>query len=182
MDIGQRARELEPKALDADSLRRSFHERLIYAVGKDRATATRRDWFNAVVLGLRDRMVSSLDFAPKMQESQPPQTAENPAADAPAPKAPDAPAAAPVMPAVNPAAGMAAAMSKMKPSVSPAGGAGGSAASGSSGMVAGAKMGSGKKEDEAPNHPAWPAAASICRTMSEVPDSAQAWLTDPVMT
>ncbi|MEI8393340.1 MAG: glycogen/starch/alpha-glucan phosphorylase [Rhodospirillaceae bacterium] len=52
-----RERELEPKALDVDSLRRSFHERLIYAVGKDKANATRRDWFNAVVLSVRDRMV-----------------------------------------------------------------------------------------------------------------------------
>ncbi|MEI6985472.1 MAG: glycogen/starch/alpha-glucan phosphorylase, partial [Rhodospirillaceae bacterium] len=59
MKIGHVTREfeLEPKALDVDGLRRSFQERLVYAVGKDRSTATRRDWFNAVVLSLRDRMV-----------------------------------------------------------------------------------------------------------------------------
>ena len=57
MDAGQKVRELEPKALDVDSLRRSFHERLVYAGGKDKRNATRRDWYNAVVLSLRDRMV-----------------------------------------------------------------------------------------------------------------------------
>ena len=57
MSAGLKVREFEPRGLDVDSLRRSFYERLVYAMGKDKLNATRRDWFNAVVLSLRDRMV-----------------------------------------------------------------------------------------------------------------------------
>ncbi len=57
MNAGTKGLVLEPRKLDLESLRRSFHERLVYSVGKDRPHATRRDWFHAVVLGLRDRLV-----------------------------------------------------------------------------------------------------------------------------
>ena len=57
MSAGTKGLVLEPRGLDVDALRQSFHERLVYSVGKDRPHATRRDWFHAVVLALRDRLV-----------------------------------------------------------------------------------------------------------------------------
>jgi starch phosphorylase len=46
-----------PKALDTEALKRSFHEWLTYAVGKDPRSATLRDWFDTVALSVRDRVV-----------------------------------------------------------------------------------------------------------------------------
>ena len=57
MSAGTKGLVVEPRGLDVESLRRSVLERLVYSVGKDRPHATRRDWFHAVVLGLRDRLV-----------------------------------------------------------------------------------------------------------------------------
>ena len=47
------------RSLDKDSLKRSFLEWLTYAVGKDTYTATSRDWFSAVALAVRDRLVDN---------------------------------------------------------------------------------------------------------------------------
>ncbi|HEX6144958.1 MAG TPA: hypothetical protein VFZ01_19750, partial [Geminicoccaceae bacterium] len=43
--------------LDKDGLKRSILEKLTYAIGKDAWHATERDWFGAVALALRDRIV-----------------------------------------------------------------------------------------------------------------------------
>ncbi len=42
---------------DVDSLRRSFSNHLLYAVGKDSVVASRGDWLQAVSLAVRDRLV-----------------------------------------------------------------------------------------------------------------------------
>lgn len=57
MDARYRSRELGRKAVDVDALKRSFLEWLVYSVGKDAKTATRRDWFATGALSVRDRVV-----------------------------------------------------------------------------------------------------------------------------
>ncbi|CAK0753937.1 glycogen phosphorylase [uncultured Gammaproteobacteria bacterium] len=57
MTILEPAPVLEPRGNDVESLKRSFLEKLVYSVGKDRRTATPHDWFNAVLLSVRDRLV-----------------------------------------------------------------------------------------------------------------------------
>ena len=57
MDARYKSRELERRRLDADGLKRSFLEWLVYSVGKDTKAATRRDWFHTVALAVRDRLV-----------------------------------------------------------------------------------------------------------------------------
>ena len=47
------------RSLDKESLKRSFLEWLTYSVGKDAYTATSRDWFSAVALAVRDRLVDN---------------------------------------------------------------------------------------------------------------------------
>lgn len=42
---------------DRESLRRSLANRLIYSLGKDPITATRRDWYHATAYAVRDRLV-----------------------------------------------------------------------------------------------------------------------------
>jgi len=42
---------------DAPSLREAIADRLLYSLGKDRGTATPRDWFQATALAVRDRMM-----------------------------------------------------------------------------------------------------------------------------
>jgi hypothetical protein len=49
--------ELDHPALDADSIRRSLYNRLIYTIGKDPITATDRDWFHAAAAVVRERMI-----------------------------------------------------------------------------------------------------------------------------
>ena len=49
--------ELDHPALDADSIRRSLYNRLIYTIGKDPITATDRDWFFAAAAVVRERMI-----------------------------------------------------------------------------------------------------------------------------
>jgi starch phosphorylase len=49
--------ELDHPALDADSIRRSLYNRLIYTIGKDPITATDRDWFYAAAAVVRERMI-----------------------------------------------------------------------------------------------------------------------------
>ncbi|MFO1073313.1 MAG: glycogen/starch/alpha-glucan phosphorylase [Geminicoccaceae bacterium] len=46
-----------PQRLDPDTIRTKILERLIYHVGKDPGTATRHDWFMALALTVRDRLV-----------------------------------------------------------------------------------------------------------------------------
>ena len=46
-----------PLHLDVETVRTKILERLIYHVGKDPATATRHDWFVALALTVRDRLV-----------------------------------------------------------------------------------------------------------------------------
>ncbi len=42
--------------LDAPSIKRSLANSLTYSMGKDRRTATQRDWFNALAYSVRDRL------------------------------------------------------------------------------------------------------------------------------
>ena len=49
--------ELDHPALDAESIRRSLYNRLIYTIGKDPITATDRDWFHAAAAVVRERMI-----------------------------------------------------------------------------------------------------------------------------
>jgi starch phosphorylase len=49
--------ELDHPALDADSIKRSLYNRLIYTIGKDPITATDRDWFFAAAAVVRERMI-----------------------------------------------------------------------------------------------------------------------------
>ncbi|MBI5898898.1 MAG: glycogen/starch/alpha-glucan phosphorylase [Rhodocyclales bacterium] len=49
--------ELDHPALDAESIRRSLYNRLIYTIGKDPITATDRDWFYAAAAVVRERMI-----------------------------------------------------------------------------------------------------------------------------
>ena len=48
---------LSPRPLDKDGLRQAMLGKLIYSVGKDPAHATRHDWFFALALTVRDRLV-----------------------------------------------------------------------------------------------------------------------------
>ena len=49
--------ELDHPTLDAESIRRSLYNRLIYTIGKDPITATDRDWYYAVAAVVRERMI-----------------------------------------------------------------------------------------------------------------------------
>ena len=49
--------EVDSPGYDRDSLRRSISSRLVYSMGKDPITATKRDWFVASVFAVRDRLV-----------------------------------------------------------------------------------------------------------------------------
>ena len=42
---------------DADSLKRSLSNRLIYSMGKDPITATHRDWFHTTAYAVRERLI-----------------------------------------------------------------------------------------------------------------------------
>lgn len=57
MDARTKSRELGKKSLDVEGLKRSFLEWLVYSVGKDVRSATRRDWFTTAALAVRDRVV-----------------------------------------------------------------------------------------------------------------------------
>ena len=48
---------LSPRPLDKEGLRQAMLGKLIYSVGKDPAHATRHDWFFALALTVRDRLV-----------------------------------------------------------------------------------------------------------------------------
>jgi starch phosphorylase len=48
---------LRPRNLDREGLREALLDKLLYSVGKDPARATRHDWFLAVALAVRDRLV-----------------------------------------------------------------------------------------------------------------------------
>jgi glycogen phosphorylase len=54
---GLGVRDTEGLANDVPSLRASIASRLLYSLGKDRHTATPRDWFHATALAVRDRMM-----------------------------------------------------------------------------------------------------------------------------
>ena len=43
--------------LDSDSIRLSLANRLVFSMGKDPITATNRDWFNATVYAVRERLI-----------------------------------------------------------------------------------------------------------------------------
>ena len=49
--------ELDHPTLDAESIRRSLYNRLIYTIGKDPITATDRDWYYAVAAVVRERII-----------------------------------------------------------------------------------------------------------------------------
>jgi starch phosphorylase len=49
--------ELEHPTLDAESIRRSLYQHLVFTVGKDPITATDRDWFYAAAAVVRERMI-----------------------------------------------------------------------------------------------------------------------------
>ncbi len=46
-----------PRSLDREGLREAILDKLVYAVGKDPRHATRHDWFVALALAVRDRLV-----------------------------------------------------------------------------------------------------------------------------
>ncbi len=43
--------------MSSDDLRRAIVDKLVYAVGKDMKTASSRDWFVALALAVRDKIV-----------------------------------------------------------------------------------------------------------------------------
>ena len=49
--------DLDHPTLDADSIRRSLYNRLVFTIGKDPITATDRDWFHAAAAVVRERMI-----------------------------------------------------------------------------------------------------------------------------
>ena len=49
--------ELDHPTLDAESIRRSLYNRLVYTIGKDPITATDRDWFYAAAAVVRERLI-----------------------------------------------------------------------------------------------------------------------------
>lgn len=49
--------DLDRPAVDADSIRRSLAQRLVYSIGKDPITATARDWFYAAAHATRERLI-----------------------------------------------------------------------------------------------------------------------------
>ena len=49
--------DLDHPTLDAESIRRSLYNRLVYTIGKDPITATDRDWFHAAAAVVRERMI-----------------------------------------------------------------------------------------------------------------------------
>jgi starch phosphorylase len=49
--------ELDHPTLDAESIRRSLYNRLVYTIGKDPITATDRDWFHAAAAVVRERLI-----------------------------------------------------------------------------------------------------------------------------
>ena len=49
--------ELDHPTLDAESIRHSLYNRLIYTIGKDPINATDRDWFYAAAAVVRERMI-----------------------------------------------------------------------------------------------------------------------------
>ncbi|MBK8649568.1 MAG: glycogen/starch/alpha-glucan phosphorylase [Gemmatimonadetes bacterium] len=55
--VSPTAFEGEGPGRDHDSLRRSITNRLLYSLGKDRVTATPRDWFHATALAVRDCLI-----------------------------------------------------------------------------------------------------------------------------
>ena len=46
-----------PRSLDREGLREAILDKLVYAVGKDPQHATRHDWFRALAMAVRDRLV-----------------------------------------------------------------------------------------------------------------------------
>jgi starch phosphorylase len=48
---------IDQRAMSTEALKRSILEKLTYAIGKDVSHATERDWFAAVALAVRDRIV-----------------------------------------------------------------------------------------------------------------------------
>jgi starch phosphorylase len=55
--VSPTAFEGEGPGRDHESLRRSITNRLLYSLGKDRVTATPRDWFHATALAVRDCLI-----------------------------------------------------------------------------------------------------------------------------
>ena len=49
--------ELQHPTLDAESIRSSLYQHLVFTVGKDPITATDRDWFYAAAAVVRERMI-----------------------------------------------------------------------------------------------------------------------------
>ncbi len=59
MDPVQQPAAIDRRGLDKEALKRSFVEWLVYSVGKDPETAKDRDWYDAVALAVRDRLVDN---------------------------------------------------------------------------------------------------------------------------
>jgi glycogen phosphorylase len=55
--VPQRAPDAVATVADVRPLRDAIADRLLYSLGKDRGTATPRDWFQATALAVRDRMM-----------------------------------------------------------------------------------------------------------------------------
>ncbi len=57
MDLARTPIPIPPRGMDRETLERSFLEWLVYSVGKDPASATKRDWFSSVALAVRSRLI-----------------------------------------------------------------------------------------------------------------------------
>ena len=57
MDPVLQPAEIDRRGLDTEALKRAFLERLVYSVGKDPESAKDHDWYEAVALAVRDRLV-----------------------------------------------------------------------------------------------------------------------------
>ncbi|NNG05665.1 MAG: glycogen/starch/alpha-glucan phosphorylase [Inquilinus sp.] len=59
MDPVQQPAELDRRGLDKEALKRAIVERLIYSIGKDKDAAKDHDWYQALALTVRDRLVDN---------------------------------------------------------------------------------------------------------------------------
>ena len=58
------------QGMDADTIRRSLANHLIFPLGKDPATATKRDWFTALAYTIRDRLAERWNKTRQIQKVQ----------------------------------------------------------------------------------------------------------------
>ncbi|HYE00137.1 MAG TPA: glycogen phosphorylase, partial [Alphaproteobacteria bacterium] len=57
MDARIKPTDLQQRSLDVEGFKQAFLEWLVYSVGKDKQSATARDWYTSAALAVRDRVV-----------------------------------------------------------------------------------------------------------------------------